>query len=63
MVDFKMYMEGLNSLKATRTRWIDHRIRAMGQLVDRFGLYGRHMKEFIDKVKNLKTKATVEGRL
>ena len=58
-----MYMEGLNSLKATRTRWIDHRIRAMGQLVDKFGLYARHMKEFIDTVKNLKTKATVEGRL
>ena len=51
------------SLKATGTRWIDHRIRAMGQLVDKSGLCALHMKEFIDKVKNLKTKATVEGRL
>ena len=58
-----MYMEGLNSLKATRTRWIDHRIRAMGQLVDKFGLYARHMKEFIDTEKNSKTKSTVKGKL
>ena len=48
-------------LKATGTRWIEHRIRAMVRLDDKVGLYARHMKEFIDD--NLKTKTTAEGRL
>ena len=48
-------------LKATGTRWIEHRIRAMGRLDDKVGLYASHMKEFIDD--NLKTKETVKGKL
>ena len=54
-----MYGEGMKPLKATGTRWIDHRIRAMGRLVDKFGLYARHIKEFIDTEKNSTTKAIV----
>ena len=61
--DFEMYGEGLKPLKATGTCWIDHCICAMGRLVDKIGLYARHMKDFIYKEKNSKTKATVEGKL
>ena len=57
--DFEMHGEDVKSLKATGTRWIDHRIRAMGRLVDKFGLYARHIKEFIDTEKNSTTKAIV----
>ena len=51
----------MKSLKATVTRWIDHRIRAMGRLVHKVGLYACHMKEFIDKEKNSKKKQSLEG--
>ena len=57
--DFEIYGEGVKPLKATGTRRFDHRIRAMGRLVHKVGLYARHMKEFIDKEKNSKTKAIV----
>ena len=52
--NFEMYGEGMKPLKATWTRWIDHRIR--GRLVDKVGLYVRLMKEFIDTEKDSKTK-------
>ena len=52
--DFEIYGEGVKPLKATGTRRFDHRIRAMGRLVHKVGLYARHMKEFIDKEKNSK---------
>ena len=55
--------DGVKPLKATGTRWIDHRIRAMGRLVDKFGLYTRHLKEFIDAEKKSKVRATVTGKL
>ena len=51
--DFEMFGDGVKPLKATGTRWIDHRIRAMGRLVDKFGLYTRHLKEFIDAEKKI----------
>ena len=53
-----MHGEDVKSLKATGTRWIDH--RAMGRLVDKFGLYAHHMKRFIDTEKNSTTKVTVK---
>ena len=40
-----------------------YRIRAMGRLVDKFGLYTRHLREFIDNNKNSKVRATVKGNL
>ena len=42
--DFEIYVEGVKPLKATGSRWIDHRIRAMGHLVDKLGLHASHMK-------------------
>ena len=46
--DFEMYGDGIKPLKSSRTCWIDHRIPAMGRHVDKFGLYTRHLREFID---------------
>ena len=34
-----MYGEGVKPLKVTGTRWIDHRIRAMGRLVDKVTMH------------------------
>ena len=35
----EMYGTGVWSLKATGTRWINHKIAAMGRVIDKFGLY------------------------
>ena len=61
--DFETYGDGIKPVKCTGTRWIDHRIRAMGRLVDKFGLYTRHLKEFIEENTNSTVKATVRGKL
>ena len=60
--DFEMYGEGVKPLKATGTRWIDHRIRAMSRLVDKFGLYVRHLKEFIAAEKKFENKSNSERK-
>ena len=62
-IDFEMYGDGVKPVKATGTRWIDHRIRAMTRLIDKFGLYSRHLHDFISREKNSKNKATVQGKL
>ena len=61
--EFEMFGEGVKPVKSTGTRWIDHRIRAMGRVIDKFGLYTRHLNSFISREKNSKTKATVKGKL
>ena len=58
-----MYGDGIKPLKATGTRWIDHRIRAMGRFVDKFGLYMRHLTEFIDETQKSSDRAVVQGKL
>ena len=42
-----MFGDGVKLLKLTETCWIDYRIQAMGRMVDKFGLYTRHLKYFI----------------
>ena len=58
-----MFGDGVKPVKSTGTRWIDHRIRAMARVIDKFGLYTRHLHDFISREKNSKTKATVQGKL
>ena len=36
--DFEMFGDGVRPVKSTGTRWIDHRIRAMARVIDKFGL-------------------------
>ena len=58
-----MFGNGFKPVKATGTRWINHRIRAIGRVLNKFGLYTRHLNDLISRVKNSKTKATVQGKL
>ena len=46
----------MKPLKAIGTRWIDHRIRAMGRLDDKVGLYARHMKSLLTRKRTRKQK-------
>ena len=58
-----MYGDGIKPLKATGTRWIDHRIWAMGRFVDNFGLYTHHLTEFIDEARKSSDRAVVQRKL
>ena len=60
---FEMYGEGVKPLKGVGTRWIDHKIRAMGRLVEKFGLYVQHLRDIIPTTKNSKDRATLQGKL
>ena len=40
-----MYDSGVKLLKGGRTRWIDHKLRAMGRSLEKFGLYVGHLKD------------------
>ena len=35
----EMYGGGVKPVKSNSTRWIDHEVRAMGRVVQKFGLY------------------------
>ena len=61
--DFEMFGDGVKPVKSTGTRWIDHRLRAMERVIDKFGLYTRHLGDFISREKNGKNRATVQGKL
>ena len=37
--EFKMYGGGIKPVKSTGNRWIDHRIRSMQRLVDKYESY------------------------
>ena len=39
---FEMYSAGVCPVKVTGMRWIDQKIRAMGPVVEKFGLYNEH---------------------
>ena len=47
-----MYSAGVQPLKATGTRWIDHKIAAMVGVIERFGLNTQHLQHSIDTAKN-----------
>lgn len=49
--NFEMFRDGVKRVKSTGTRWIDHRIQAMGRVFDKFGLYTQHLKDFIVREK------------
>ena len=49
-------------MNATGTCWIDHKIRAMGCVVEKFGLYNQHSQNVISATANAKARATLEGK-
>ena len=44
-----MHDAGVKPLKALGTRWIDHKVPAMGCLVKKFDLYVHHLNEVVAK--------------
>ena len=49
-----MYSAGVQLIKATGKRWIDHKIPAMGCVIEKFGLYTQHLQHSIDTAKKPK---------
>ena len=50
-VQFEMCGDGVRLTKATRTRWIGHRIHAMERFVDKYRLYCQHLQHAITDTK------------
>ena len=57
-----MYSAGVRPLKATGTRWIDHKIPAMGRVIEKFGLYTQHLQHSIDTAKKSQDRETLQGK-
>ena len=53
---FKMYSAGV----ATGTKWIDHKIAAMGRVIEKFGLYAKHLQHSIDTAKKSQDRAILQ---
>ena len=60
---FEMFSTGMRPLKALGTWWIDHKIGAMGRLIEKFGLYTMHLQNAIIATCSSKDRSTLEGKL
>ena len=58
---FEMYSAGVRPLKAIGTRWIDHKITAMGRVIEKFGLYTQHLQHSVDIAKKSQDRTTLQG--
>ena len=59
---YEMYGSGVKPVKATGTRWIDHRLRAMQKLVDKYGLYTSHLQNVIADTTKQTDRALLQGK-
>ena len=59
---FEMLSAGMRPLKASGTWWIDHKIGAMGRLIEKFGLYTMHLQNVIIATRSSKDRSTLEGK-
>ena len=59
---FEMYSAGVRPLKATATRWIDHKVAAMGRVIEKFGLYTKYLQHSIDTAKKSQDRVTLQGK-
>ena len=50
-------------MKSHGTCWIEQCICAMECIINKFGLYTRHLKEAADETKDLKGEAVIRGKL
>ena len=48
-------------MKATVTRWIDHKIAAMGRIIEKFGLY-TNLQHAINAAKKSQDRTTLQGK-
>ena len=58
-----MFGSGVKSVKSTGTRCIDHKLRAMKKLVDKFGLYAMHLQNVIADTSKQCGRDTLQGKL
>ena len=58
-----MYGCGVKPLKGGKTRWINHKLRAMGRLLEKFTLYVGYLKDSTSSAKNSAARATLQGKL
>ena len=54
-----MYSAGVQPLKATDTRWIDHKITAMRRVIEKFGLFTQHLQHSINTAKKSQDRVTL----
>ena len=59
---YEFHEDGVRPVKATGTQWIDHKLHAIEQLVDKFGLYYQHIQHAIPEIKSSKDHATLQGK-
>ena len=59
---FKMYTSGVRPMKATGTRWINHKLMALDLLIGKFRLHCVHLNDIISTTTNSKEKTTLEGK-
>ena len=55
--------KSLRPEKSTDTRWLDHKLRAMKKLIDKFGVYVKQIENSIEQSKTSSDKATLQGKL
>ena len=58
-----MYDSGVNPLKGGGTKWIGHKSRTIGGLLEKFGLYVGQLKDSTSSSKNSAAPATEQGKL
>ena len=61
-VQFEMYGDGVRPTKATGTGWIDHKIRAIERVVDKYGLYCQHLQHAITDTRKSQDRASLQGK-
>lgn len=57
-----MYSTGVHLVKANSMHWIDHKICAVGRVVEKIGLYNQYLENVISMTVNAKAQATLEGK-
>ena len=59
---YQFHGDGVRPVNATGTRWIDHKLCAIEQLVDKFGLYCQHIQHTVPKIKISNDRATLPSK-
>ena len=60
---YEMYGASIKPTKATGTRWIDHKLRAMRQVVNKYGLYVSHLINVVADTSKKCDRALLKGKL
>ena len=48
--------------RATGTCWIDHKMKAMERMLDKYGVYMKHIKNVLADDQKKNNKATLQGK-